>query len=86
MYAQASNLDHFIESLGKMTRLIPEYEWVMPSHNEPKMEKHLVKECFEAAISIRDGTAGEYSEGVAGSINVHRYDYERFSLIVRAER
>jgi hypothetical protein len=50
------------------------------------MEKHLIKECYEAAISIRDGTAGEYSEGVAGGIQIHRYDYGRFSLIVRAER
>ncbi|MBT5642324.1 MBL fold metallo-hydrolase, partial [Candidatus Bathyarchaeota archaeon] len=81
-----TNLDQFIESFRKMTELIPEYEWVMPSHNEPRMEKHLIKACYEAAISIRDGTAGEYSEGVASGINVHRYDYGRFSLIVRAER
>ena len=50
------------------------------------MKKHLIKECYEAAISIRDGTADEYSEGVAEGINVHRYDYDRFSLIVKAER
>lgn len=86
VYAPTTNLDQFIESFRKMTELIPEYEWVMPSHNEPKMEKHLIKECYEAAISIRDGTAGEYSEGVASGIKVHRHDYARFSLIVRAER
>ena len=86
IYAPTTSLDQFIESFRKITALIPEYEWVMPSHNEPKMEKHLIKECYEAAISIRDGTAGEYSEGVAGGIKIHRYDYGRFSLIVRAER
>ena len=86
IYAPTTSLDQFIESFRKITALIPEYEWVMPSHNEPKMEKHLIKECYEAAISIRDGTAGEYSEGVAGDIQIHRYDYGRFSLIVRAER
>jgi len=86
IYAPTTSLDQFIESFRKITALIPEYEWVMPSHNEPKMEKHLIKECYEAAISIRDGTAGEYSEGVAGGIQIHRYDYGRFSLIVRAER
>ncbi len=86
VYAPTTSLDQFIESFNKMTDLIPEYEWVMPSHNEPKMEKHLIKECYEAAISIRDGTAGEYAEGVAAGIKVHRYDYDRFSLIVKAER
>ncbi len=86
IYAPTTSLDQFIESFRKITALIPEYEWVMPSHNEPKMEKHLIKECYEAVISIRDGTAGEYSEGVAGGIQIHRYDYGRFSLIVRAER
>jgi glyoxylase-like metal-dependent hydrolase (beta-lactamase superfamily II) len=86
IYAPTTNLDHFIESFRKMTVLIPEYEWVMPSHNEPRMGKHLIKECYEAAISIKNGTAGEYSEGVAGGVEVHRYDYGRFSLVVRAER
>ncbi len=86
VYAPTTSLDQFIESFRKMTELIPEYEWVIPSHNEPKMKKELIKECYEAALSIRDGTAGEYSEGVAEGIKVHRYDYDRFSLIVKADR
>jgi len=86
VYSPTTSLDQFIESFSKMTKLIPEYEWVLPSHNEPKMKKQLIKECYEAAISIRDGTAGDYSEGVAGGVKVHRYDYARFSLIVKAER
>ena len=86
VYAPTTSLDQFIESFRKMTELISDYEWVMPSHNEPRMKKELIKECYEAAISIRDGTAGEYSEGIAEGINVHRYDYDRFSLIVKANR
>ncbi len=86
VYAPSTSLDQFIESFRKMTELLPEYEWVIPSHNEPKMKKELIKECYEAALSIREGTAGEYSEGVAEGINVHRYDYDRFSLIVKAAR
>jgi hypothetical protein len=60
------------------------FEWVMPSHNEPKIEKHLLEECYDAAKSIKSGTAGQYKEGIADGIRVHRYDYERYSLIVRA--
>jgi glyoxylase-like metal-dependent hydrolase (beta-lactamase superfamily II) len=86
VYAPTTSLDQFIDSFSKMVELMPHYEWVIPSHNEPKIEKHLIKECYEAAKSIRDGTAGEYSEGVAAGVKVHRYDYDRFSLVVRADR
>ena len=86
VYSPTTSLDQFIESFAKMVKYMPQYEWVMPSHNEPKIEKHLIKECYEAAKSIKAGTAGKYTEGVAAGIKVHRYDYGRFSLIVKAER
>jgi len=86
IYAPTTSLDQFIESFAKMVELMPQYEWVVPSHNEPKIEKHLIKECYEAAKRIKAGTAGEYTKGEAAGIKVHRYDYGRFSLIVRAER
>ena len=86
IYAPTTSLDQFIASFAKMVELMPLYDWVMPSHNEPKIENHLIKECYEAAKSIKSGTAGEYTEGVAAGIKVHRYDYGRFSLVVRAER
>jgi glyoxylase-like metal-dependent hydrolase (beta-lactamase superfamily II) len=86
IYSPTTSLDQFIESFSKMVELMPYYEWVMPSHNEPKIEKHLIKECYTAAKNIKEGTAGAYTEGIAAGIKVHRYDYDRFSLIVRAER
>ena len=86
VYSPTTSLDQFIESFAKMVKYMPYYEWVMPSHNEPRIEKHLIKECYEAAKSIKAGTAGKYTEGVAAGIKVHRYDYGRFSLIVKAER
>jgi glyoxylase-like metal-dependent hydrolase (beta-lactamase superfamily II) len=85
VYRPTTSLDQFISSFNKMTELMPAYDWVIPSHNEPRIEKLLIRECYEAAISIREGTAGRYKEGVAAGIKVRRYDYDRFSLIVRAE-
>jgi hypothetical protein len=76
----------FIKSFQKMVNLIPSYDWVLPSHNEPNVEKYLIKECHEAAKSIKDGTAGEFTMGVVAGIKVHRFDYDRFSLIVRTDR
>jgi glyoxylase-like metal-dependent hydrolase (beta-lactamase superfamily II) len=86
IYSPTASLDQFINSLAKMVELMPNYDWVMPSHNEPKIEKHLIKECYEAAKSIKAGTAGPYTEGVAAGVKVHRYDYSRFSIVVRAQR
>lgn len=86
IYSSTTSLDQFIESFSKMVELMPYYEWVMPSHNEPKIEKHIIKECYTAAKNIKEGTAGAYTEGIAAGVKVHRYDYDRFSLIVRAER
>lgn len=85
LYSETTSLDGFIESLGKMTELMPYYEWVVPSHNEPYVEKSLIKMCLEAAENIKEGTAGDFTEGIAAGIRVRRYDYERFSIIVRAE-
>jgi glyoxylase-like metal-dependent hydrolase (beta-lactamase superfamily II) len=86
IYSPTTNLDQFIKSFSKMVDYMPFYDWVMPSHNEPKVEKNLIKECYEAASKIKEGTAGEYIEGFASGIRVHRYDYDRFSLIVKARR
>jgi len=85
IYRPTTSLDQFIDSFANMVELMPLYDWVMPSHNEPRMEKHLVRECYEAAKAIKEGAAGEYIEGVSAGIKVHRYNYDRFSLIVRAK-
>ena len=86
VYSPTTSLDQFIDSFSKMSRLLPHYGWVMPSHNEPRVEKRLISECHEAAANIRERTAGPYRGGTANGVKVHRYDYDRFSLIVRAER
>jgi glyoxylase-like metal-dependent hydrolase (beta-lactamase superfamily II) len=86
VYSLTSSLDQFIDSLEKMVDCMSHYKWVMPSHNEPIVEKRLIKECYDAARNIRDGIACEYTEGIADGIKVHRYDYDKFSLIVRAQQ
>jgi glyoxylase-like metal-dependent hydrolase (beta-lactamase superfamily II) len=86
IYSSTKSLNMFIKSFQKMVNLIPSYDWVLPSHNEPNVEKYLIKECHEAAKSIKDGTAGEFTMGVVAGIKVHRFDYDRFSLIVRTDR
>lgn len=85
VYGEGTSLEEFVASFKRMVDLAPHYDWVMPSHNEPKVEKHLIEKCYHAAKDILEGREGDYVEGVANGVRVRRYDLGEFSLIVRAE-
>jgi len=61
-----------------------DFKWAMPAHNETMIEKEVEVNVLNAAESIISGKAAKHIEGVANGIKVRRYNYERFSLIVRA--
>jgi glyoxylase-like metal-dependent hydrolase (beta-lactamase superfamily II) len=77
-YLPGGDLERFIESYRRLIGLFPHYDRLMPSHNEPWVEKELLLEVLRAAEEIRAG-GGRYVEGAGG---IRRYDYGRFSLIV----
>ncbi|MBN1683378.1 MBL fold metallo-hydrolase [Candidatus Bathyarchaeota archaeon] len=81
IYSKGTSLEEFITSYEKIIAL--DFIWAMPAHNETMIEKKIVEEVLAAAKSIKNGESGEYIEGFANGVNVRRYDYERFSLIVR---
>lgn len=72
------DLDRLIESYRRLIDLFPHYDRLMPSHNEPWVEKEILLEALKAAEEIKAGV-GRYVEGAGG---IRRYDYGRFSLIV----
>ena len=76
-YLPGGDLDQFIESYRRMIGLFPHYDRLMPSHNEPWIEKAVLRDVLRAAEEIRAG-GGEYVEGEGG---IRRFDYGRFSLI-----
>ena len=76
-YLPGGDLDQFIESYRRMIDLFPLYDRLMPSHNEPWIEKEILRDVLRAAEEIRVG-GGEYVEGEGG---IRRHDYGRFSLI-----
>jgi glyoxylase-like metal-dependent hydrolase (beta-lactamase superfamily II) len=84
-YLPGGDIDAFIESYGKLIGLFPHYDRLMPSHNEPWVEKEILKEVQEAVEDIKAGRAGGYIEGMDGDVKVRRYNYERFSIITRVE-
>jgi len=76
-YLPGGDLDQFIESYRRMIDLFPHYDRLMPSHNEPWIEKEILRDVLRATEEIREGKA-EYIEGKGGK---RRYNYGRFSLI-----
>jgi glyoxylase-like metal-dependent hydrolase (beta-lactamase superfamily II) len=87
-YLPGGDHDDFIESCRRLVELMPEYDWLMPAHNEPLVEKEQMMEMYDAAKGIRDGSITNYSTMRSVAVNydleVRRYQFKRFSLSVRA--
>ena len=82
VHLPGSDLDIFINSYEKLIALSRLYERLMPSHNEPWVDKAIVEEVLEGAREIRAGGTG-YTEDLGGT-RIRRYDYSRFSIITKA--
>jgi glyoxylase-like metal-dependent hydrolase (beta-lactamase superfamily II) len=78
-----SDLDAFINSYERMIALSSFYERLMPSHNEPWVDKAILQEVLQAAEDIRAGKA-EYVEGTDDETRIRRYEYGRFAIITKA--
>jgi len=83
IHLPGSNLDAFINSYEKMIALSPLYERLMPSHNEPWVEKAILERVLGAARDIRAGKA-EYIEGIDEGTRIRRYEYPRFAITTKA--
>jgi glyoxylase-like metal-dependent hydrolase (beta-lactamase superfamily II) len=85
VYSDTSDLDEFIESYWKMVDLSEHYDWLMPSHNETFVDKEVISRVLEASRDIKAGRGGEYREQERRRTLIHRYDYEGFAIIVKAQ-
>jgi glyoxylase-like metal-dependent hydrolase (beta-lactamase superfamily II) len=88
-YLPGGNHDAFIDSCRKLVELMPEYDWLMPAHNEPLVEKEQMQQMYTAAKGIKDGSITEYitrrSVAVNYDIEIRQYQFSRFNLSVRAD-
>ena len=88
-YLPGGNHDDFIESCRRIVELLPHYDYLMPAHNQPLVEKEEAVELLRAAEEIKAGTATNYTDrmAVAADYNkpVRRYQYKRFSLTTNVD-
>lgn len=86
-YLPGGDHDQFIKSCKRLVDLMPEYDYLMPAHNEPLVEAEQMLEMYEAARGIKDGKVKEYTSrrSVASNydIQIRRYQFPRFNLSVR---
>ena len=82
-YLNGGDIPTFIKSYTRMLDYYGEYEYLMPSHNEPWVEKTLLKDVFKAVVDIAEGR-GVYKEGTDRGTPIRKYDYGRFSVVTRA--
>ncbi len=82
-YLNGGDIPTFIDSYLRMLEYYDEYERLMPSHNEPWVEKILLKDVFKAVVDIAEGR-GKYREGTDRGVSIRKYDFGRFSVVTRA--
>jgi glyoxylase-like metal-dependent hydrolase (beta-lactamase superfamily II) len=83
IHLPGSDLDAFIRSYEKLIAISPLYENLMPSHNEPWVDKAVLQAVLEATREIKAGE-GDYIEGIDDATKIRRYQYPRFSIIANA--
>ncbi|MCW4049771.1 MAG: MBL fold metallo-hydrolase [Candidatus Bathyarchaeota archaeon] len=88
-YLPGRDHDDFITSCRKLVDLMPHYDLLMPAHNEPLVEKELMKEMLKVAKDIKAGKLKNYKESRSIAVNydikVRRYQFDRFVLTTRAD-
>jgi glyoxylase-like metal-dependent hydrolase (beta-lactamase superfamily II) len=84
-YLAGGDIPTFIKSYKRMIDLMPHYDRLMPSHNEPLVEKEILLKVYEAIQRIAAGEEKNFIEGMDDDVKVRRYNYERFSIVTKAE-
>jgi glyoxylase-like metal-dependent hydrolase (beta-lactamase superfamily II) len=79
-YLNGGDLPTFVSSYQKMLEYYDEYEMLMPSHNEPWVEKKVLKDVFKAVVDIAEGR-GKYKEGTDRGIPIRKYVFGRFNIV-----
>jgi len=82
-YLNGGDIPTFVKSYEKMLSYYDDFDHLMPSHNEPWVEKKLLKDVYKAVVNIADG-GGEYREGTDRGTPIRKYDYGRFSIVTKA--
>jgi glyoxylase-like metal-dependent hydrolase (beta-lactamase superfamily II) len=71
------DLGQLVQSYRRLIDLFPSYDLLMPSHNEPAIEKSILLTVLQGAEQIQAGT-GQYTLLAGGR---KKYDFGRFAFV-----
>jgi len=81
-HGQFSDLDVYYETAKRLASLVPDVDWLYPSHKETKVPSAKIHEMVDAFRKLLDGTA-EYEEGeMRPGRWVKNYRFDGFSILV----
>ena len=84
VHLPGSNLDAFVKSYKRMIALSSRYDRLLPSHNEPYVEKAALEEVLQAAQAIKAGKA-RYIEEIREETRIRRCECPGFAIIIKAD-
>ena len=84
-YLPGGDHDQFIASTRHLVELMPSFDWLMPAHHQPLVDKSVITDLLMAAEDIRAGEAkhGIRRQAIAVDYNkpIMRYQYPDFALM-----
>jgi len=82
-HGPSANLDVYYNTAKRLASLIPQVDWLYPSHKETKVPSAKLTEMAEAFRKILEGTA-KFEEGeMRPGVWVKNYRFNGFSVLVR---
>jgi len=88
-YLPGGSHDAFIESCRRLVDMMPHYDMLLPAHNEPLVEKKILRALLKAAEDAEAWRLNDFTKGRSDAVNydveVRRYRFDRLALITRAD-
>ncbi len=84
-HLEGGSLEELTDSYRKLMNRYDDFDWLMPSHNEPWLDKSLLPEALAGAERVAAGKVVPTEVVDPWGRTLHRYVVGRFELLTRAE-
>ena len=82
-HLEGGSVENLVSSYRRLMRYFDEFDWLMPSHNQPWVDKDLLPETLAAAERVSSGEA-KFQETVdPWNRRLKQYSFGRFSILTR---
>lgn len=83
-YDKGGDIEAFTESYKMLMNYYEDFDRMMASHNEPWVEKEVLRDVVNA-LDLINGGGGEYVEGTDRGTPIRKYSFDRFNIVTKVE-